>query len=85
MELHFLDVGVEQYGDCILVRDDDVSILIDGAHKNDIDGSPGIASLPDQIRAVLGVATGPVPISLLIVTHCHGDHIGCLPEMVGAA
>ena len=82
MELHFLDVGVEQYGDCILVRDDDVSILIDGAHKNDIDGSPGIASLPDQIRTVLGVATGPVPISLLIVTHCHGDHIGCLPEMV---
>lgn len=82
MELHFLDVGVEQYGDCILVRDGDVSILIDGAHKNDIDGSPGIASLPDQIRAVLGVAAGPVPISLLIVTHCHGDHIGCLPEMV---
>ncbi|CAG0977055.1 hypothetical protein RHIZO_01529 [Rhizobiaceae bacterium] len=82
MELHFLDVGVEQYGDCILVRDDDVSILIDGAHKNDIDGSPGIAALPDQIRAVLGVAAGPVPISLLIVTHCHGDHIGCLPEMV---
>lgn len=82
MELHFLDVGVEQYGDCILVRDGDVSILIDGAHKNDIDGSPGIAALPDQIRAVLGVAAGPVPISLLIVTHCHGDHIGCLPEMV---
>lgn len=82
MELHSLDVGVEQYGDCIIARDGDVSILIDGAHKNDIDGSPGIASLPDQIRAVLGVAAGPVPVSLLVVTHCHGDHIGCLPEMV---
>lgn len=82
MELHFLDVGIEQYGDCILVREGDISILIDGAHKNDIDGSPGIASLPEQIRTVLGVARGPVPISLLIVTHCHGDHIGCLPEMV---
>ena len=82
MELHFLDVGVEQYGDCILVRDDDVTILIDGAHKNDIDGSPGIASIPEQIRSLLGVAATPIPLSLLVVTHCHGDHIGCLPEMV---
>lgn len=82
MKIHFLDVGQSQYGDCMLVQTDDKTILIDGAHKGDFAGTAGHPSIPSQLRDLMGQADGPLELSLLILTHCHSDHIGCLPEMV---
>src|SRR5690349_21356228 len=76
-----LDMGKEKYGDSILCLVAGKTILIDGGHPGDFDGQTGSDSLPDQIGAILNVDQ-PYPIDLLIVTHCHLDHIGCLPRMV---
>src|SRR6185369_6135913 len=73
--LHVLDVGGEIYGDCILVHSGDRRILIDGAHPGDSD------LIREQLADILG-GQGPFDIDLLVVTHCHRDHIGCLPNLI---
>ena len=80
-EYHFLDVGDEKYGECILVIFGDVRILIDGSHQGDFKGRNGHQSIPDQLAEIL---QGPAPhrISMVVVTHGHADHIGCLPDLV---
>lgn len=81
MKIHFLDVGKTKYGDSILVEIGSRRILVDGAHPGDYvdrDGSPGI---PSQLAELFGHGP-PFRVSLLVVTHCHGDHIGCLPRLV---
>lgn len=75
MEIHLLDVGTREYGDCIIVHNDKKRILIDGAHKGDS------ALLKKQMKAIFG-EDGPYHFDLLVVTHLHDDHIGCLPEMI---
>ncbi len=81
-EVHFLDVGQEEYGDSILCRFGRTSVLIDGAHPGDQLGSPRHRSIPDQLRELLEQPDGPIKVSLLVVTHAHQDHIGCLPFLV---
>src|SRR5215216_862130 len=71
--VYLLDPGTEKYGDCILCRFGDTTILIDGSHPGDYNGSDGHASIPSQLQAILGAP--PFAIDLLIVTHCHLDHI----------
>lgn len=80
-EYHFLDVGDEKYGECILVIFGDVRILIDGSHQGDFRGRNGHASIPAQLAEVLQ-EEAPHSITLLVVTHGHADHIGCLPDLV---
>lgn len=80
-EYHFLDVGDEKYGECILVVFGEIRILIDGSHQGDFRGRNGHKSIPDQLAEVLGEPT-PHRISLVVVTHGHADHIGCLPDLV---
>lgn len=80
MKLYLFDMGSKIYGDCILAVEGKRTILIDGAHPGDWEGSGDTASIPDQLASVLG--TGPFEIDLLVVTHCHSDHIGCLPKLV---
>lgn len=75
MRIDLLDVGRTKYGDCILVREGKRSILIDGAHPADV----------LLIRSQLGKLLGQEPpfhVDLLVVTHCHSDHIGALPALV---
>lgn len=76
---HFLDVGGAKYGECMLVEFGDVRILIDGSHQQDFKGQQGYVSIPDQLAAILGPP--PHDLALIVVTHCHADHIGCLPEL----
>ncbi len=76
-----LDMGKEKFGDSILCLVGGKTILIDGGHTGDFDGQPGSDSIPDQIAAILNTSP-PFDIDLLILTHCHLDHIGCLPRMV---
>lgn len=80
-EYHFLDVGDEKYGECILVIFGDVRILIDGSHQGDFKGRNGHQSIPDQLAEVLE-EPAPHRISMVVVTHGHADHIGCLPDLV---
>jgi len=78
--IHLLDVGTEDYGDSLLVEAAGRRLLIDGGHQADLRGSPDHPAIPDQVRDILGESRPR--IDLLVVTHCHLDHIGCLPELV---
>lgn len=80
--VHLLDVGLEEYGDAILCQFGDTSVLIDGAHTGDQTGKEGHKSIPDQIGQLLKQPATPYRVSLLIVSHAHEDHIGCLPFLV---
>ena len=80
--ISLLDVGKREYGDSILCQLADRTILIDGAHPGDEDGGDGHASIPAQLSQLLEQAQPPFKVDLLIVTHAHNDHIGCLPALV---
>ena len=81
--VHLLDVGPEEYGDAVLCQFGDTTVLIDGAHPGD-DGTKqtGHPSIPDQLGHLLDQPAPPYRVSLLIVTHAHRDHTGCLPSLV---
>jgi beta-lactamase superfamily II metal-dependent hydrolase len=81
LTIWLLDMGTEQYGDCIVCRRGDRTILIDGGHPGDFEDRNGFKSIPNQLAAILNKQP-PFDIDLLIVTHCHRDHIGCLPALV---
>src|SRR5262245_6421264 len=82
-EYYLLDMGSEQYGDCILYRLGNKTVLIDAGHPSDFDGQEGYESIPDQLAEILGEGP-PFKPTLLVVTHAHNDHIGCLPKMIDA-
>lgn len=75
LRIHLLDVGKAKYGDCCLCEFGDRTVLIDGAHPKDE------AGVVDQLATILGHQS-PFRVSLLVVTHAHEDHIGCLPGLV---
>ena len=77
-----LDVGVEQYGDAILCRFGPVSVLIDGAHPGNHRPTDGHPAIQDQLRPLLPQRDGASVVTLLVVSHAHQDHIGCLPQLV---
>jgi beta-lactamase superfamily II metal-dependent hydrolase len=78
--LVLLDMGREKFGDSIFCQFGSKTILIDGGHPGDDAPSDSHASIPDQIRALAG--QWPLKVDLLVITHCHRDHIGCLPALV---
>lgn len=81
MNIYFLDVGLEKYGDCILIEKNGRFILIDGAHHGDgANRGLGRPSIPEQLEGFMGAP--PFKPDLLVITHVHGDHVGCLPGMV---
>jgi beta-lactamase superfamily II metal-dependent hydrolase len=79
--VHLLDVGTEEYGDAVLCEIDGRTVLIDGGHVGDQDGSDGHPSIPEQLAQLLGTEP-PHRIDLLVVSHAHEDHVGCLPWLV---
>lgn len=82
-KIYFLDVGKTMYGDCIVCVLNGRTIMIDGGHQSDFRGQTGYQSIPEQLREIFGLGdSDAVPIDLLICTHVHADHIGCLPELV---
>jgi len=80
--VHLLDVGGADYGDCVVCLFGDDTVLIDGGHPGNFNPLKGHKALPDQIAAVLGQNAKKLHVSLLVVSHAHEDHIGCLPRMV---
>lgn len=80
--VHLLDVGLKEYGDALLCQFGDVTVLIDGAHTGDQTGKGDHESIPDQIGQLLKQSETPYRVTLLIVSHAHEDHIGCLPNLV---
>src|SRR5215213_3540349 len=77
-KVHLLDIGSgsgHQYGDCLLGQFGDVSVLIDGGHRGDEE------LVMEQLQQLLGQAS-PGRVSLIIITHPHDDHIGCIPSLV---
>src|SRR5262245_23119135 len=81
LKIHLLDMGSERYGDCLLVQLGNRTILIDGAHPGDWQRRGDSPSIPEQLEQLLG-HPAPFSVDLLVVTHCHSDHIGCLPTLV---
>src|SRR5687767_4821819 len=76
-----LDVGPEEYGDAVLCQFGNKTVLIDGAHPGDAEGKGGHPSIPDQIGDLLNQEP-PYQLSLIIISHAHQDHIGCLPKLI---
>lgn len=81
IRINLLDVGPEEYGDALLCEFGNVTVLIDGAHPGNHQASGRHPSIPDQIGKLLN-RQPPFHVSLLIISHAHLDHIGCLPRLV---
>src|SRR5688572_16026804 len=81
-EVHLLDVGQTRFGDAMLCRFGSVSVLIDGGHPGDHEPRNEHRSIPEQIGKLLGQSEDALHVSLLIITHAHADHFGCLPSLV---
>jgi len=81
--VHLLDVGQEEYGDAVLVEVAGKTVLVDGAHPGDDVGDERHPGIPQQLGRLLGATRPPYTVDLLIVSHAHDDHIGCLPKHVG--
>jgi beta-lactamase superfamily II metal-dependent hydrolase len=81
--VHFLDMGTAKYGDCIVVEVGKTRVLVDGGHPGDWRSGRGTRSIPEQLEEILQ-ERGPFHFELLIVTHTHQDHIGCLPTLVAS-
>lgn len=81
LRVHVLDMNDRKYGDCIVCEQEGRRILIDAGRGGDQSPHGGYPSIPDQLRKIFG-SPPPHRFALLVVTHCHSDHIGCLDKLL---
>src|SRR5262245_36340807 len=67
VRIHLLDVGTEQYGDCVLLELASRTILVDGGHKSNISAQGQAPSIPTQMEHLLG-RRPPFKIDLIVTT-----------------
>lgn len=79
--IHMLDVGADPYGDAVLCQFGNTTVLIDGGHPGAFAGQGDHDSIPAQLEDLLQ-REPPFKIDLVIISHAHQDHIGCIPRMV---
>lgn len=79
--IHMLDVGADPYGDAVLCQFGNTTVLIDGGHPGSFDGQGNHDSIPAQLEELLQ-HPAPFNVDLLVISHAHQDHIGCIPRMV---
>jgi beta-lactamase superfamily II metal-dependent hydrolase len=79
--IHLLDVGQLPYGDAVLCEFGERKVLIDGGHPGDEDAKGPFIGIAAQLEAIFG-HPAPFHLDLLVVSHAHLDHIGCLPALV---
>ena len=82
VRVSLLDVGAREYGDAVLLQFGDTSVMIDGAHVGDDKGDATHPGIPAQLGRLLDQPGPPYKVDLLIVSHTHQDHVGCLPDLV---
>jgi beta-lactamase superfamily II metal-dependent hydrolase len=80
--VHLLDVGPQQYGDALLCLFKNETILIDGAHPGNYKALEGHPPIQEQLGEILSQPADHLRVSLLMISHAHDDHIGCLPRLV---
>lgn len=78
--ISLLDVGDREYGESLFIESGGRRILIDGAHQGDDLDDGGYVGIARQLRELTGEQK--VAIDLLVVSHAHADHVGCLPDLV---
>lgn len=79
--IHLLDVGTEKYGDALLCEVERRLILVDAGHRSSFVADGDRPGLGAQIATAAGL-DAPVGIDLLVISHAHLDHVGCMPELV---
>lgn len=81
--IYMLDVGATRYGHSFVIRANDVWIFIDAGHASDFSGQAGYDSIPEQLGKIFGKTEG-IEFDLLVITHVHSDHIGCIDELLSS-
>jgi beta-lactamase superfamily II metal-dependent hydrolase len=82
IKIHLLDVGPQKYGDAILCEFGKKTVLIDCAHPGNDRPFGDHPSIQSQLAELLGQSEEQLHIDLLVATHAHSDHIGCMPSIV---
>jgi len=61
----------------LVIRTGEQQVLIDTGHPQEYAGQPIVGQFLQNLRAA-GIA--PEDITIIMITHCHGDHIGGLTD-----
>jgi beta-lactamase superfamily II metal-dependent hydrolase len=82
IKIHLLDVGPQKYGDAVLCEFGNKTVLIDCAHPGNDRAFGDHPSIQSQLADLLGQSEDQLHVDLLVATHAHSDHIGCMPSVV---
>jgi beta-lactamase superfamily II metal-dependent hydrolase len=80
LRIHLIDIGDREYGECLLIEAGGKRILVDGGHQGDEVPDGAYVGIAQQLRDLGGAQK--VAIDLLVLSHAHADHVGCLPDLV---